>query len=87
MTTINKNLAFRRIAGGVFIVDSGKALLHELNGPAALIWEGIASGKSEEHILSAMVSEYEVDEKTAAADMEAFVKELLKSGLLRPEPV
>ena len=84
---IKKNLAYRRIAGEVFIVDAARAEMHELNGPAALIWEGIAAGKSEARILSAMVSQYEVDEKTAAADMEAFVKELLKSGLLRSEPV
>ncbi len=84
---IRKDLAYRRIAGEVFIVDAAKSELHELNGPAALIWEGLAVGKAEKAMLSALTAEYEVDEKTARTDLENFIRELLKAGLLSREPV
>ncbi len=79
---IKKGLAYRRIAGEIFIVDAAKSELHELNGTAALIWEGLAAGRTEEALVSAIKEEFEVDEKTARADLESFVGELLKTGLL-----
>ena len=79
---IKKELAFRRIAGEVFIVDAAKAEMHELNGTAALIWEGLVSGKNEKAIVSALISEFEIEEKTARADFADFVEELEKAGLL-----
>ena len=79
---IKKGLAYRRIAGEVFIVNAAKAEMHELNGTAALIWEGLAAGKTEKVIVSALISEFEIEEKTARADFADFVKELGKAGLL-----
>lgn len=79
---IRKSLAFRRIAGEMFIVDAARAEMHELNGAAALIWEGLAAGKTEKAIVSAIVAEFEIEEKTASADLESFVDELKKTGLL-----
>lgn len=79
---INKDLAYRRIAGEVFIVDAARAEMHELNGTAALIWEGLAAGETEKAIVSALKAEYEIGEKAARADLESFVNELKKTGLL-----
>jgi hypothetical protein len=79
---IRKDLAYRRVAGEVFIVDAARSELHELNGPAALIWEGLASGKTEKALVSAMTAEFEADEKTVRADMDGFIGELLESGLV-----
>lgn len=84
---LKPDLAYRRIADEIFIVDASRAELHELNGPAALIWEGLAAGKTEKALVSAMTAEFEVDEKTARADLEGFVKELVKTGLLCRESV
>jgi len=79
---IKKDLAYRLIAGEVFIVDAAKAEMHELNGPASLIWEGLAAGKTEKAIVAAILAEYEIEEKTARADLESFGTELKKAGLL-----
>lgn len=79
---IKSDLAYRRIAGEVFIVDAARAEMHELNGPAALIWEGLAAGKTEKAIVSAIAAEFEIEEKTARADLDSFVNELKKTGLL-----
>ncbi len=79
---VKKDLAYRRIAGELFIVDSAKAEMHELNGPAALIWEGLAAGKTERSLVSAITAEFEVDEKTAREDLEVFLKTMQKAGLV-----
>lgn len=79
---IKKNLAYRRIAGEVFVVDAAKAEMHELNGTAALIWEGLAAGKTEKAIIASLLSEFEIEEKAASADLESFVSELERTGLL-----
>ncbi len=79
---IKKDLAYRRIAGEVFVVDAARAEMHELNGPAALIWEGLAAGKTEKALLAAVTEEFEVGEKTAAADLRNFLKELLAAKLI-----
>lgn len=79
---IKNGLAYRRIAGEVFVVDARKALLHELNGPAAIIWEGLAKGKSEAGIVAGIEGEFDVDGKTALADAKKFIAELEAAGLL-----
>jgi hypothetical protein len=79
---IRKDLAFRRIAGELFVVDSVRDHLHELNGSAALIWEGLAAGKNEELIAADLAGEFEVGEGEARKDLAAFVAELLEAGLL-----
>jgi len=79
---IKKDLAYRRISGEMFIVDAARAELHELNCPAALIWEGLASGKNESALVSALTAEFEVDEKTARADIDSFIEELIKAGIV-----
>ncbi len=81
-TGIKKGLAYRRIADEMFVVDPQRAELHELNGPAALIWECLASGKGEAGILAALTAEFEVTEKEARADVADFLKELAQAGLL-----
>ena len=78
---IKKGLAYRRIAGEMFVVDSARAELHELNGPAALIWAGLAAGSDEAAIVSALVAEFEVTRAQAAADLKDFLKELAAAGL------
>ncbi len=81
---IKKGVAYRRVAGELFIVDAAASRLHELNGPAALIWEGLAAGKNESRILTELRGEFEVTVKEAEADMLAFIGELSKAGLLTP---
>ena len=79
---VKNGLASRRIAGEMFVVDSRRAELHELNGSAALIWEGLAAGRSEAAIVSSLAEEFEVSEKQARADMADFLKALAAAGLL-----
>ena len=79
---IKKDLACRRIAGELFIVDAAGSRLHELNPTGALIWDCLAAGKDAASAAGALAAEFQVDGATAARDADAFIKELLKAGLL-----
>ncbi len=79
---IKKGLAYRRVAGELFVVDAAGSRLHELNAAAALIWDGLAAGKSDAALAASLAAEYEVDGATAAADCAAFIAELRGKGLL-----
>lgn len=77
-----KDLAWRRIAGELFIVDAAGSRMHELNGPAALVWEGLAAGRDEAAIAAALAEEYDVAAPAAAVDAADFTKKLLAAGLI-----
>jgi len=79
---LRKDLAYRRIAGELFVVDAAGSRLHELNGTAALIWDCLAAGKGRDGAAARLAAEFEVDAGTAGADVDAFIEELLKAGLL-----
>jgi hypothetical protein len=79
---IRKGLAYRRVAGELFVVDAAKARLHELNGTAAFVWDGLAKGKSPAAIATGIAAEFETDEATALADVKKFITELAAAGLL-----
>jgi hypothetical protein len=79
---IKKGLAYRRVAGELFVVDAGKARLHELNGSAAVIWEGLAKGLSLAAIAAELAAQFEVEEAAALEDAKEFKKQLLAAGLL-----
>lgn len=74
-----KDLAFRRIAGELFIVDAAASRLHELNGTAAVVWESLAAGRDP---AAALAAEYAVDPAAAKADAGALIKDMLAAGLL-----
>ena len=82
---IKKGLAWRRVAGELFIVDAAGAELRELNGPAALLWEKLAAGAGAAELPAALRAEYEVGAAAAAADSAAFLEELAAAGLISPE--
>jgi len=77
-----KDLAWRRIAGEIFIVDAAGSRMHELNGAAALVWEGLAAGRDEAAVAAALAAEYDITAGAAAADAAVFIEELLAAGLL-----
>lgn len=79
---IKKDLAFRRIAGEIFIVDAARSEMRELNATAAAIWEGLAAGKEGATIAAAIAEEFDTDPATARADVAAFTGELLAARLI-----
>ena len=84
---IKKKLMKRTIAGDTFLVPVGKAV-YDSNGMffltevGAFIWDLLPDALSQEEIVAAVLSQYEVDEATAQADVAAFLKKLTDMEIL-----
>lgn len=80
----------RDIAGEIVLVPTGETA-QRFNGMITLtetgdfIWEHIEQAKDFDNLVEMILDEYDIDKKTASADAIAFVMQLLKAGMIRPE--
>ena len=63
--------SFVVVPTGANIVDFSAMIT--LNETGAFLWEALKNDVTEEDLTSALMSEYEVDEKTAGEDVAEFV--------------
>ncbi len=85
---VKSNLILREIAGSWIIVPVAEMVvefngLMNLNESGAFLWKKLAEGAEMEELVSGMLAEYEIDEETARADIQEFVKLLDEKGLLQ----
>jgi hypothetical protein len=84
---IKSNLLLREIAGSWIIVPVGEMVV-EFNGlmnlseSGAFLWKKLSDGAEMEDLVNGLLSEYNVDEATAKADVQEFVSTLQTKGLL-----
>lgn len=76
----------REIAGETIVVPSGDELklnmMITLNGTGKFLWNKLEAGATVDELVQAMFAEYDVDEQTARADVERFVKKLQDNDFL-----
>ena len=64
-------------------IDAGA--YHGLEGPARSIWEILETPLTFSALVDRLVKEYQVSPETCAADLERFLSEMVREGLLRVE--
>ena len=85
--TIKSDFILKEIAGS-FVVIPIRSAAADLNGviklseSGAFLWNRLAEGASREELISAMLSEYEVDPSRAAHDIDIFLNKLKEADLL-----
>ena len=84
---IKKGFVVREIAGKSVVIALGEASksfkgMIELNGTARIIWDMLSEGKERDEMVKAIVSEFDVDEATAAADIDRFIAALEGANVL-----
>lgn len=84
---IKENYMLRKVADTFVVVPIGSAVAEfngmiNLNSVGAFLWAQLETETDFDTVLKAMLNEYEVDEATAKADLEKFIKELKESDLL-----
>ena len=84
---IKNGFALRRfadkwIAVSVDELADMRNTLITLNKTAAFVWEQLQTDTDYDTLLAALVSRFEVDEATAAADLEAFLQKARKAAIL-----
>lgn len=84
---IKEGFVLKQVADVTIVVPAGEAALDfngmiTLNDTAAFLWRLLENETTQEELLSAMLKEYDVDEKTAKAGIAKFVAKLNEEGLL-----
>lgn len=73
--------ASRLIAGEAVILALDTKVLRGLNTVGSRVWDLIDGARSLEDIVDVIVAEFDVARSVAAADVEAFVRQLVDRGL------
>ena len=76
----------RRIAGQNVVIPADRELnlnlMITLNDTGAFLWERLQNETDEAALTAALLKEYDVDEKTAAASVAAFVEKVRKQNFM-----
>ena len=76
----------RQVAGQTVVLPTGGDLdlnmMITLNETGAFLWDRLQSDTTEAALVTALLAEYDVDEKTAADCVAAFVRKLDDNGFL-----
>ena len=83
----NPDFLLRDVAGTLVIVPVGATVsafpgMITVNSTGAYLWELLSEEQTERSLVKALTARYEVDEKTAGADVAAFLKKLKPTGAL-----
>ena len=76
--------ASRLIAGEAVILSLDTKVLRGLNAVGSRVWDLIDGRRSVEDIVGVIVAEFDVTQPQAAADVGAFLRELVDKGLVAP---
>lgn len=84
---IKDGFILRQVAGNYVAVAVGEESVNfnamvTTNDTGAFLWEKLQTETTEEELLNALVSEYDIDRETAKADIAEFLEELRKGKLL-----
>lgn len=84
---IKDGFMLREIAGSWVVVPLGQRVV-EYNGlmilseSGALLWKLLENGAEMDELVQAILSEYEIDEATARADIEEMIGNIKDRGLI-----
>ena len=84
---IKDGFVLRKVAGSYIAVATGAEAINfnamvTTNETGAFLWEKLKNDTTEDELLKALLSEYDVDEETAKADISDFIKKLEEGKLL-----
>lgn len=84
---IKNGFMLRKVGEQNVVVAVGEASrsfngIIRLNDSGKYLWEKLSQETTEAQLLSDMLNDYNIDEATAKADIERFVAELKKAGIL-----
>lgn len=84
---IKDGFVLKELAGSFMVVPLGSQVINfssiiKLSESGAFLWRLLGEDKSIDDLTCAMLSEYEVDEERAKADIEKFIKKLEDADLL-----
>lgn len=87
MLKVKDGFVLREIGPQTVAVPVGKRTgeIHgviSLTESGALLWAQLTKGVEKEDLVSLLLNEYEIDEKTATIDVDEFIKGLYAQGVM-----
>ena len=84
---VKDNFVLKKIAGSYMVVPVRSRAVDfsgiiKLSESGAFLWKVLENGADREELIKALLDEYEVDEATAAADVDRFVAKLSEADLI-----
>ena len=79
---IPERVAARTVAGEVVLLDLESGTFFSLNATGTSVWRGLVNAESHADIVAGLVSDYDVTETIAAADMDELLRDLEANGLV-----
>lgn len=83
---LKEGFLLREVAGQVVVLPTGDELdlnmMITLNDTGKFLWERLEEETSEEALVEALLSEYDVDKETAVKSVAGFVAKLHDNGFL-----
>jgi Coenzyme PQQ synthesis protein D (PqqD) len=75
-------IEWRELEGEILVLDVNASEYLTLNRTGAHLWEALAAGTTRTQLVRTLVEAFQVDEATAEADLDAFLADLRRRGLL-----
>ncbi|MEE0867631.1 MAG: PqqD family protein [Clostridia bacterium] len=83
---VKDGFLLREVAGKTIVVPVGAELnfsgMITLNETGAFLWNCLTDMATEEELLAKLMAEYEIDSRTAKADIDSFLDKLKKLNIL-----
>ncbi len=84
---IKEGFVLHEVAGNHIVVGIGQTMQQfngalTLNGSGVLLWKCLERGATESELLDSVLAEYEIDAKTAKADIDVFLDKIRSIDLL-----
>lgn len=83
---IREGFIIREVAGNYVVVPIGETTLDfngmmNLNSTGAFLFQKMLTGTTRQELINSLISEYDIDEKTASADVDVFIEKVKGENL------
>ncbi len=78
----NEHCPVREVGSGLVLMAAEGTSTHSLDEIGAFIWRQFDGRRNLAEVVDALIAEYDVDQKQATEDVQAFVAQLLEAGLV-----
>ncbi|MBR2279842.1 MAG: PqqD family protein [Ruminococcus sp.] len=84
---VKKDFILRKVSDSYIVVPVGEAVVDfsgmvNLNESGAFLFEKLQKGVTEDELVEALLSEYDVEETVARADVKRFISKVKDAGIL-----
>lgn len=75
-------MSHRKVGDELVVLDLDGSRYFTVRGSGILLFEMLSEPRDPQDLVDALLRRYEVDESTARHDVDVFLKDLARSGLL-----